>query len=230
MSGSGGKTEDASDEPDLKVGPMSVDDFLEYSEELEEGEPKRGSLRAVGQVLDSRWMLAIAVLSVLAAIGWAYMRPTPPATAAQVPASMPRVELLGVPDDAEVTLDGERIDKDVFGVAAGSRHALEVRHNDGSHWRQVFTADGSVALVVDLQVPLVENAVVPPTPEPRKIEPPAPASAQKQVEAEMTAKPKSTKPKVRAERTAAKRRQQARQRRAKQSSKQSSDLVRDPGF
>ena len=141
---------------------MSVDDFLEYSKEREDAERKRSSLKTVGRVLDSRWMMAIAVLSVLAAIAWALhkrnLATTSTAATNRTSDSAPKVELLGVPAHAQVLLDGTPIDKTVFGVTAGSRHAVEVRDERGGVWRQVFSTDGPIALVVEIQEPFIDES------------------------------------------------------------------------
>jgi hypothetical protein len=77
---------------------------------------------------------------------------------------MATVELLGVPSGAEVTLDGRRIDNILFGVTPGTRHALEVTDADGRSWRQVFLAEGSLSLVVELRTHFVEVEVSPSDP------------------------------------------------------------------
>ncbi len=116
----------------------------------------------VGRVLDSRWMMAVAVLAVLAAIAWALLErnlagdQAAPAPDAGLTA---RVELLGVPPGAQVTLDGKEIKNTVFGVTPGVRHALEVRDPSGRSWRQVFLATGSLSLVVQLREDFVEVPV-----------------------------------------------------------------------
>jgi hypothetical protein len=77
---------------------------------------------------------------------------------------MATVELLGVPPGAEVSLDGKRIGNTLFGVASGTRHALEVADANGRTWRQVFLADGSLSLVVELRTQFVEVEVAPSDP------------------------------------------------------------------
>ena len=67
--------------------------------------------------------------------------------------------------DAEVLLDGRRIDNTLFGVASGTRHALEVTDPNGRSWRQVFLAQGSLSLVVELRTHFVEVEVAPSDPE-----------------------------------------------------------------
>lgn len=119
-------------------------------------------LNSVGRVLDSRWMMAFAVLSVLVAIAWALLESDPRArplrdSAATQP--MATVELLGVPPEAEVLLDGRKIDNSLFGVTPGTRHELEVRDAQGRTWRQVFLADGSLKLIVELRTQFVEVEV-----------------------------------------------------------------------
>jgi hypothetical protein len=92
----------------------------------------------------------------------------PNARPGQTPApveTMATVELLGVPDDAEVSLDGTKIDNTLFGVTPGTRHALEVTDPSGRSWRQVFLADGSLSLVVELRTHFVEVEVAPIEPE-----------------------------------------------------------------
>jgi ferric-dicitrate binding protein FerR (iron transport regulator) len=121
-------------------------------------------LQAVGRVLDSRWMMALAVSAVLVAIVWALLdkgltsQATEGGTAATTPAT---VELLGVPDGARVLLDGREIVNRRFGVTPGTRHLLEVSDDAGRSWRQVFLADGSLSLVVELRTHFVEVAVPP---------------------------------------------------------------------
>lgn len=114
------------------------------------------------KVLDSRWMMAVAVLAVLVAIAWALLDRNPAdeavtATSGQGP--MAKITLLGVPPGAQVTLDGKRIDNTVFGVTPGARHALEVRDPSGRSWRQVFFGAGSLSLVVQLRENFVEVPV-----------------------------------------------------------------------
>jgi hypothetical protein len=111
--------------------------------------------------------MAFSVLAVLVAIAWALME-RPNARPGQTPApveTMATVELLGVPDDAEVSLDGTKIDNTLFGVTPGTRHALEVTDPSGRSWRQVFLADGSLSLVVELRTHFVEVEVAPIEPE-----------------------------------------------------------------
>lgn len=114
----------------------------------------------MARALDSRWILGIGVLSVLAAVFWSLHRrkpaTSPEPTPTVQPEPVPEVELLGVPPDAEVTLDGATIETLRFGVSAGSRHAVEVRGSDGSVWRQVFRANGPIGLLVELQEPFGE--------------------------------------------------------------------------
>lgn len=129
-----------------------------------DGQPRH----SVGRVLDSRWMMAFSVLAVLVAIAWALGERG--STAGRVgtlapDVTMATVELLGVPQGAEVSLDGRRIDNTLFGVAPGTRHALEVTDTSGRSWRQVFLARGSLSLVVDLRTHFVEVQVVPSDPE-----------------------------------------------------------------
>jgi hypothetical protein len=116
----------------------------------------------MGRALDSRWILGIAVLSVLAAVFWSLHRRKLASIAESTPTvqrpSLPEVELLGVPPGSEVTLDGAKIETLRFGVSAGSRHAVEVRAPDGGVWRQVFRANGPIGLLVELQEPFAEAA------------------------------------------------------------------------
>ena len=121
--------------------------------------------RGVVRVLDSRWMMAIAVLAVLAAIAWALLERDPwaRAPAAPVDVTPAKVELLGLPPGAKVYLDGVEIENTVFGVTPGVRHALEVRDPSGRTWRQVFLARGMLSLVVELHDDFVEVPVEPPT-------------------------------------------------------------------
>lgn len=131
------------------------------------GDPRRDDdakpLKAVGRVLDSRWMMAFAVLAVLVAIAWALLERGPGVGRARTPApaTTATVELLGVPPGAEVMLDGRRIDNTRFGVSPGTRHALEVTDENGRSWRQVFLAEGSLSLVVELRTHFVEVEVSP---------------------------------------------------------------------
>lgn len=121
-------------------------------------------LNVVGRVFDSRWMMAIAVLAVLVAIAWALSERGPKSTedaAAPAPIEMATVELLGVPSGAEVLLDGQPIENTRFGVTPNTRHALEVKAADGRTWRQVFVANGSLSLVVELRTHFVEVDVSP---------------------------------------------------------------------
>jgi hypothetical protein len=121
-------------------------------------------LQAVGRVLDSRWMMALAVSAVLVAIVWALLdkgpisAPNEGGSAGTVPAT---VELLGVPDGAAVLLDGREIENRRFGVSPGTRHLLEVTDDAGRSWRQVFLAEGSLTLVVELRTYFVEVEVQP---------------------------------------------------------------------
>jgi hypothetical protein len=121
-------------------------------------------LTSMGRVLDSRWMMAFSVLAVLVAIAWALIERGPEAGGGMTPtpeAQMATVELLGVPAGAEVSLDGRRIENTLFGVPPGTRHALEVTDGTGRSWRQVFLADGSLSMVVELRTHFVEVEVDP---------------------------------------------------------------------
>lgn len=121
-------------------------------------------LNTVGRVLDSRWMMAFAVLAVLVAIAWALLESDPsagPSVAPGVERRMATVELLGVPAGAEVYLDGNQIDNTLFGVTPGTRHALEVSDAEGRVWRQVFLAEGSLSMIVELRTQFVEVEVSP---------------------------------------------------------------------
>lgn len=114
-------------------------------------------LEAVGRVLDSRWMMALSVGAVLVAIVWALLDKGLQSTRSQGPELGPAtVELLGVPEGAEVLLDGREIENTRFGVSPGTRHLLEVTDDAGRAWRQVFLADGSLSLVVELRTYFVE--------------------------------------------------------------------------
>ena len=121
-------------------------------------------LNSVGRVLDSRWMMAFAVLAVLVAIAWALLESDPRARPGPAPGLAPRmstVELLGVPPGAQVLWDGKMIDNTLFGVTPGTRHALEVTDSEGRIWRQVFLAEGSLSLVVEPRTQFVEVEVSP---------------------------------------------------------------------
>ena len=115
-------------------------------------------LQTVGHVLDSRWMMALSVAAVLVAIVWALFERGPvetrrtPGPGTVQPAT---VELLAVPEGAEVLLDGRKITNTRFGVTPGTRHLLEVSH-EGRSWRQVFLAEGSLSMVVELRTHFVE--------------------------------------------------------------------------
>ncbi len=121
-------------------------------------EPK--PLKAVGHVLDSRWMMALSVGAVLAAIVWALLDKGPMTTKSVTDAAdgsaLATVELLGVPEGAEVLLDGREINNRRFGVTPGTRHLLEVTDDAGRQWRQVFLADGSLSMVVELRTYYLE--------------------------------------------------------------------------
>jgi hypothetical protein len=58
-------------------------------------------------------------------------------------------------------LDGRRIDNTRFGITPGTRHLLEVTDDAGRSWRQVFLAEGSLSLVVELRTCFVEVEVPP---------------------------------------------------------------------
>ena len=121
-------------------------------------------LKSVGRVFDSRWMMAFSVLAVLVAITWALMERGPTAGHAGTSGpevAMATVELLGVPRGAEVSLDGRKIENALFGVTPGTRHALEVTDANGRTWRQVFLAEGSLSLVVELRTHFAEIEVAP---------------------------------------------------------------------
>ncbi|MBT8451782.1 MAG: hypothetical protein KJO40_07455 [Deltaproteobacteria bacterium] len=121
-------------------------------------------LNSVGRVLDSRWMMAFAVLSVLVAIAWALLESDPrerPIAAPESTEPMSTVELLGVPPGAEILLDGRKIENSLFGVTPGTRHALEVSDAQGRTWRQVFLAKGSLSLIVELRTQFIEVEVSP---------------------------------------------------------------------
>lgn len=125
------------------------------SDKDSKGKPLDGA----GRALDSRWMMAFAVLAVLVAIAWALMEKGPNATSADADRAGPEmatVELVGVPKGAEVRLDGRKINNTLFGVSPGIRHALEVTDSNGRSWRQVFVAEGSLSLVVELRTHFVE--------------------------------------------------------------------------
>ena len=120
-------------------------------------EPK--PLQTVGHVLDSRWMMALSVAAVLVAIVWALFE-RGPVTAEQTPGpgyvAPATVELLAVPEGAEALLDGRKITNTRFGVTPGTRHLLEVTDDSGRSWRQVFLAEGSLSMVVELRTHFVE--------------------------------------------------------------------------
>lgn len=132
-------------------------------------------LKTVGRVLDSRWMMALAVSAVLVAIVWALLEKGPRNGGTQTaPAAAPlaTVELLGVPRGADVMLDGQRIENTRFGVTPGARHLIEVSDVDGRSWRQVFLAHGSLSMVVELRTHFVEVEVSPNDPEPDQADQP----------------------------------------------------------
>jgi hypothetical protein len=113
-------------------------------------------------------MMALSVLAVLVAIAWALLEQTPkgaPREAASPIEQLAAIELLGVPRGAEISLDGRRIESTVFGVSPRARHALEVKDEAGRSWRQVFSASGSLTLVVEPRTCFVEVPV--PTRDPR---------------------------------------------------------------
>ena len=119
-------------------------------------------LNSVGRVLDSRWMMAFAVLAVLVAIAWALLESDPRARRIAAPGAtepMTSVELLGVPPGAEILLDGKKIENSLFGVTPETRHAVEVSDAQGRTWRQVFLAKGSLSLIVELRTQFVEVEV-----------------------------------------------------------------------
>jgi len=121
-------------------------------------------LQAMGRVLDSRWMMALAVGAVLVAIVWALLDKGLKSAGggdARGHDATATVELLGVPAGANVSLDGRRIENTRFGVSPGIRHLLEVSDAAGRSWRQVFLADGSLSLVVELRTYFVEVEVSP---------------------------------------------------------------------
>jgi len=112
-------------------------------------------------------MMAFSVLAVLVAIAWALTTRGPTDRRVGVPEiRTATVELLGVPAGSTVSLDGERIDNTRFGVSSDTRHALEVIDGRGRSWRQVFLADGSLSLVVELRTYFVEIEVSPSDGEP----------------------------------------------------------------
>ncbi len=128
-------------------------------------------LHAVGRVLDSRWMMALAVSAVLVAIVWALLDKGLDSTSgegAPVDTQPATVELLAVPDGATVLLDGREIENTRFGVTPGTRHLLEVTDESGRSWRQVFLANGSLTLVVELRTHFLEVEVPPNDQQPAK--------------------------------------------------------------
>ena len=115
-------------------------------------------------MLDSRWMMALAVAAVLVAIVWALLDKGigPDEREAKWDAApLATVELLGVPEGADVLLDGRAIENTRFGVTPGTRHLIEVKDDEGRSWRQVFLADGSLSLVVELRTHFTEVQVSP---------------------------------------------------------------------
>jgi hypothetical protein len=104
-------------------------------------------------------MLALSVAAVLVAIVWALFERGPvksEKTAGPGQLQPATVELLAVPEGAEVLLDGRRITNTRFGVTPGTRHLLEVKDDRGRSWRQVFLAEGSLSMVVELRTHFVE--------------------------------------------------------------------------
>ena len=131
-------------------------------------EPK--PLKAVARVLDSRWMMALSVAAVLVAIVWALLDNGLPTARRDGAPGMDRaatIELLGVPSDAEVLLDGRRIENTRFGISPGTRHLIEISDAEGRSWRQVLLAEGSLSLVVELRTCFVEVDVSPTDQEPK---------------------------------------------------------------
>lgn len=121
-------------------------------------------LQGVGRVLDSRWMMGLAVAAVLVAIVWALLDKGlgPDDRQANWEAgALATVELLGVPEGADVLLDGRAIENTRFGVTPGTRHLIEVEDDEGRSWRQVFLAAGSLSLVVELRTHFTEVQVSP---------------------------------------------------------------------
>lgn len=101
-------------------------------------------------------MMALSVLAVLVAIAWALLERSPETSDERDQKTQATVELLGVRPDAEILLDGRRIENTLFGVSPHTRHALEVKDASGRTWRQVFVADGAVTLVVEPRTCFVE--------------------------------------------------------------------------
>jgi hypothetical protein len=114
-------------------------------------------------------MMALSVAAVLVAIAWALIGKNPVTRRATTADERPMatVELLGVPEGADVRLDGQAIENVRFSVSPGTRHLLEVTDLEGRSWRQVILADGSLALVVELRTHFVE-VEVDPTEAPKK--------------------------------------------------------------
>ena len=112
-------------------------------------------ITSVARALNSPWMISAAVLSVLCSVGWAlYQRTHVPKqeTTASSSLGYTTVELLGVPEDATVVLDGARQEKTVVTVASGDRHLVSVSSPSRGKWRQVFVVHGPTSLVVEPKI------------------------------------------------------------------------------
>ena len=108
-------------------------------------------------------MVAAAVLSVFSSVGWAlYTWATPVAetTPHTQKNDYATVELLSLPHDAEIWVDGAKQSSSVVILDTKERHLLAVVSPTRGKWSQVIQIRGSVSLVIDLR-PQAETATRP---------------------------------------------------------------------